>query len=272
MPRTHTHEHSARRAFTLVELLVVIGIIAVLVAITFGVATTVTNSGRQRATEGALGVLDQALDAYVSAQGSNPPAIIRVEPGLLPGNDPGYFPLIDGYSEDDQQTVNTVGLFLYEAQSVPAVADMIAGLDAKFVRSYRPGATGAAALQPELTTVFDGWGNPIRMVHPRFSGQVLDGNRGVGNPGNPVDLTITANGYLVGAELQIQSSDIILARVRRNALTDADYQADASLTGDSDGGVPPSPRPYFYSAGPDGDPSTIEDNVYSTTPRFPGQG
>ena len=31
-------------------------------------------------------------------------------------------------------------------------------------------------------------------------------------------------------------------------------------TADSDGGVCPGGQPYFYSAGPDGDPSTVEDN------------
>jgi hypothetical protein len=37
----------------------------------------------------------------------------------------------------------------------------------------------------------------------------------------------------------------------------------------SDGGTSPDARPYFYSCGPDGDPSTTADNVYIVTPTFP---
>jgi hypothetical protein len=36
---------------------------------------------------------------------------------------------------------------------------------------------------------------------------------------------------------------------------------------DADGGLTTN-RPYFYSAGPDGDPSTIEDNVYTVQPQI----
>lgn len=272
-PNEQVQTARVQRGFTLVELLVAIGIIAILVALTFGVATTVADSGRTRATEGAIGVLDQALDAYVQAQGSNPPALIKVETADMPtGNDPGYYPLFDGFSDDDQRPINTVGLFIYECRSVPAVQDLIAGLDPKFVANYRPGGTTGSALQPELTTILDAWGNPIRMVHPRFAGEVLDGTRINGDPGSFIDLTDDSNGYLVGAETFIPDGEIILSRVRRNALSDQDRRTSAELVGDSDGGLPPSPRPYFYSAGPDGDPSTIDDNVYSISPRFPNQG
>ena len=66
---------SRRSAFTLVELLVVIGIIGVLVAIVIGVAASVAEGGRARATEGVLRALDQSLDIYVEQRGGIPSAL-----------------------------------------------------------------------------------------------------------------------------------------------------------------------------------------------------
>jgi len=265
---------SDRRAFTLVELLVAIGIIVILVALTVGVGTAVANSGRERATEGALQTLDQVLDAYIQAKGGNPPAFVRVDESAIPtsslvsaGKD-GFFPLFDGYSEDDERAVNTVGLFLIAARSVPTTEDIIAGLDPKFVRRFQPGAT-ADALQPEATTIFDAWGNPFRMVHPRFDGEILASSRTTGDPGNAIDIAASSSTYLQGIENRWSGDGQLgLENLRRNALNDADRQQDSTLVGDSDGGICPSPRPYFYSAGPDGDPSTTDDNIYTTRPRF----
>lgn len=262
-----------RHAFTLVELLIAIGIIVVLVALTIGVGATMANAGKKRATEAAIQTLEQMLDAYIQSQGGNPPGLVRVENVRLPsaagisGSNDGYYPIVDGYSEEDDHIINTVGLFLYEARTVSAVQDILSGLDPKFVRTFQP--AGANPRQPELTTVFDAWGNPIRMVHPRFDDRILANDRSPGDPGQAVDLTVASRGFLVGAELTPSVlNNIVLGEVRRNALTGDDYTASPDLIGDSDGGICPSTRPYFYSAGPDGDPSTTEDNVYSATPRF----
>ena len=79
--------------------------------------------------------------------------------------------------------------------------------------------------------------------------------------------------------LPLDAANVIRMKfVRRNRLVDADF-GDAGLSGseggmnmggisdfdlvpDSDGGITSGNRPYFYSAGPDGNPATLDDNVY----------
>jgi len=60
-------------------------------------------------------------------------------------------------------------------------------------------------------------------------------------------------------------------QIRRNRLIKVDRDTP-DLVPDSDGGLTSGNRPYFYSAGPDGDPSTLEDNVYSNAPTHADPG
>jgi prepilin-type N-terminal cleavage/methylation domain-containing protein len=276
------------RAFTLVELLVVVGIIAVLVTITIGVAAAVADSGRKRATEGVLRGLDQTLDIYIETRGQIPPALVEVPPNRLVGGgplqgSPIFFPLVDGVGRGNSTElvrINSVGLYLLTTRDIPAIQDIIAGLDASLIRSIRSsgspdvGDAQSVAVQVELQSVVDGWGNPIRMVHPRFDGTIKGGG-----DFETINLLRSAeNGFFAPNELPLLAQRLLGVRqIRRLAPSDEDRR---TLTpdeiaenfvggvGDADGGICPSPRPYFYSAGPDGDPSTIDDNVYTVRPRF----
>jgi prepilin-type N-terminal cleavage/methylation domain-containing protein len=259
---------SARRhAFTLVELLVVIAIISILIAISLIVGERVVSGGKARATADTIRVLDSALADYVNRVGNIPDPTARVETTANAGTTDNLYPVFDGrdLGEGDEPVINSVGFFLYQAEGTSGISATIATINARFVRNFDP--DGAAGPQPELTTVFDAWDRPIRYVHPFFDGAWTDGDRAEGQAGNPVDLSDEAMSplkNLVPGELQV-------TQVRRNFLTDADRQATAGLVGDSDGGMCPTPRPYFYSAGGDGDPSTLDDNVYSTKPTRPKQ-
>jgi type II secretory pathway pseudopilin PulG len=279
-------------------MMVVIGIIVILVAITLGVANAVVEGGRKRATEGVLRALDQTMDIYIDKQGEIPPALVAVPPSRLVGGGPldgqtMYYPLIDGVVQVGNGTpylaIDSVGIYMFAAEQVPEIQSIVAGLDPRFVvraqgsaapeRGGGGGGPGASNTQPlvELTSVLDAWGNPVRVVHPRFD-SIIVGSGQFGSIGI-LPTTDASDGYFTASELpRLGGRYLPFRRIRRLAPTEAEWRDFDETTidrnfangvGDSDGGACPSPRPYFYSAGPDGDPSTIADNVYTTRPRFP---
>lgn len=283
------HRRTEWAAFTLIELLVVIGIIGLLAAISLGVGARMVTTGKTRATEGVLQALDQTLSTYIDSKGEIPPALVAVRNedlprsiGSLVGNgNPGYYPALDGTTDDGEMLVNSIGYFLYAAQDVPSVQSVLAGIDPKFVRQYTPsqqagGSSGGVgpgvslAEQPQLLTVFDAWGNPIRFVHPKFDGIIEKTRRVEGDDGQAINISAHQNGYFDQGFLQTLQTNrsFIVSNVRRNKMTPAERREDPDLVADSDGGTCPGPRPYFYSCGPDGDPSTTDDNVYTTIPTF----
>lgn len=251
---------TSRRAFTIIELLVVIGIIAILVALGLVVASKVSGSGKQRATEQVLRALDAALAQYISANGGNPPPTVE-DP--RPGGFTRLIAVIDGRNFTGGgagEMINSVGLFMLQCRSVPAADAELKKLDSRLAREYDPDQPDSSPTtpnfqqQPMLLTAFDGWGNPIRYVHPAFKGVV------VADP-----TSATADRVTVVSRLGPAPSG------KAYAISDV-RRADGSFTGgapfDADGGIPPSNRPYFYSCGPDGDPTTTDDNIYLTTPKF----
>lgn len=279
----------SRPGLTLIEVLVVLVIIGILATLTVTVASKVSGAGKGRMTQDAIRVLDQALTSYVSAKEANPPAVLR-DPREPSGR--RLIPVADARNMDtareDQTMLNSGGFFVYQAQTAAGLSGLFSSLDTRIfskfdadstenqfldangsvdteIDQFLPGGTpGGPANQPDwnnqprIPTVLDGWGRPIRYVHPTFGG-VLSGSRL--NPQlagtNPVDLDAAEWG-----ELKSAGQNWSFSQVRRNK-----SNADA-LGADSDGGRPVGGRPYFYSAGADGDPSTLDDNLYSMRPEF----
>ncbi len=235
-----------RRGFTLIELLVVILIISVLIGLGLAVGARVVGGGKTAQTRDLIKVLDNVLNSYEQATDKMPPAAI-LDPRQEEGNPTGtivYMPLADAVA-DDGSPINSVGLFLAEARKVAGVAELLEGVDATRYRlfAYTPAAAlddMPGASEPELMTMLDAWGNPIRFVHPAFHGvRRMDED--------VVDI--------LGAAPS-PATAYYPTEIRRNP---AAQDADGGLT---------SGRPYFYSAGPDGDPSTIDDNVYTVQPQI----
>lgn len=248
-----------RRAFTAIELLVVLAIIAVLVGLVLAISTRVAGTGKQRLTEQTLRVLDTALGAYTQATGANPPPVVEDPRVDRTANQVRLLPVADARNMTggtEGAIINSVGLFILQAQNVPEAKSALANLDPKLLRDFSPdGITNTTSLQPVVPTVFDGWGNPIRYVHPAFKGSVNAQTLGLGTASE------AASVQAVLGPIRIQGATYGISQIRRTP-----------ASRDADGGTPPADRPYFYSAGPDGDPSTIDDNIYLTRPSFPSGG
>mgnify|MGYP000266772146 CR=1 FL=1 len=283
MLRTHnrpgaaaTSRGTSNRAFTLIELLIVIGIIGLLIAITLAVGGQVAKGGKERLTRDTLRVLDTALSEYINANDGIPDAmhLDRVQ-----GNINYFIPVADArdMEHDDQtpaqlikgnQMINSVGLFIEQVKNVPKAKTAIDSLPTKVIRLLDPDNPDPAALdQRKRLTVMDAWGRPIRYVHPAFDGLVLESP---GDTTSPRDV-----GTIVGPPSGSDQYSIGKIRRNRDALPPSN-PVKAEELADSDGGVCVGNRPYFYSAGPDGkvgyDPATETDhnadNIYSTAPTF----
>lgn len=244
------NRHGAiRRGFTMIELLVVVLIISVLIALGLAVGARVVEGGKVSQTRDVLKTLDNVLNSYLQESGrSSVPASV-LDPRIDEGATPPVMlqmPMADAWDDENDRPINSVGLFLAEANRVAGVSNLLEGLDAKNYRlfAYTDAADLEAApgeSEPELMTILDAWGHPIRFVHPAFHGvrrsaeDVVDILGPVSSP---------ATGYYP-------------AEIRRDP-----------ARGDADGGLTTNGQPYFYSVGPDGDPATTEDNVYLVEPKI----
>jgi prepilin-type N-terminal cleavage/methylation domain-containing protein len=266
--RHYTYGPSARSGFTLIELLVVIGIIGLLIGITLVIGGGVMNGSRKSATLNTIQVLDSALEAYIkSTDGSPPPTAVGLDT-LTPNN------IFLGADARDMATGfmnNSIAVFMFQAAKVPDAKGVLDRLPPKFVKRYDGDdpAGGTTPPQPFVMTVFDGWMQPIRYVHPAFQGDVIGD---IATP-NPATTAARPTDQVVGAAPVGQT--YAMANIRRNHVV-------TTTAADSDGGVCPSTRPYFYSAGQDGlvgwlmdaSGNTIvtnnnTDNVYTTVPKLP---
>jgi prepilin-type N-terminal cleavage/methylation domain-containing protein len=276
-PRQHT-----RHAFTLIELLIVVAIIATLAAITTLVGSAVLNSGKKSATIGILQSLDQALTAYIDDKGANPPSLVMIPAERVPNSisdDAVYYPAIDGRgrenTSDELFEVNSVALFIESVRSVPQTQEVVNTISTRYIQNFSP----SEDFFPQLLTVFDAWGNPIRYVHPKFDGIVENERRTLGDAGAPVNVVNPNKPFYSQGALPLNATTVVRMKfVRRNRLVDEDFGdeglsggglslgglSDFELLPDSDGGITTGNRPYFYSAGPDGNPATLEDNIYLT--------
>lgn len=237
------------RAFTLMELLIVIAVIAILVGLALAVGARVAGSGREDKTRYTIKALDQSLDAFLSATNGIPPPALR-DPRAPGSADPmPLLPVADAYTPDGTGgIINSVGLYETQCRAHPEVAAVFKSMDTRFLRELDQDGNDISPGDPfpVLKTMFDAWDRPMRYVHPQLDGLLLATGGGpvqtVGVLGEPAD----GFAYFV-------------TQLRRNS---------TAPESDADGGICRSGRPYFYSAGADGNPATTEDNVYVTRPEF----
>jgi type II secretory pathway pseudopilin PulG len=152
--------------FTMVELLVVIGVIMILVSIVLVVSARVFSGQKAAATRNTLGTLDRMLDEYMTVSGTLP----RYRPEAWRGRPSRYV----GLSGDPLGTVETgpedfggqlhvrrpeVGVFLDQIAGYGAVDAMLEGLPSSAVLSYEidPGLGGQQTAERIRRTVADAW-------------------------------------------------------------------------------------------------------------------
>lgn len=260
MANARPHRFGALRgAFTLAELLVVIGVIAILIAIVAVVGLRAKTGAAEAITADTIRVLDVALSEYKNAKGGQPPPYVAV---LSPNpNAPILQPVADahGIGGDPAGPINSIAWLVRQLDSVPAAADALRGLNVKQITlAPRPDETAKI----DHKTILDGWGRPMRYVHPAFSGQIEATPHALGAYGSPRMTADVLGPAPFGGSWRV-------TQLRRTVFSDADRNAMTTpLVGDGDGGVPVGGSPYFYSGGADGDPSTTSDNVYTFRPEF----
>lgn len=237
MPKLSRLPRTRRSAFTLIELLIVIGIVTLLIAIGFAVANAVKGGAQERLTLATLQMLDQSLTEYVSVKSAIPPPIVKHP--VLPNNQ--YQPVADASVTSGSDIIPSLGWYLVQLEECEPARKVIDAINPKLVNvsNRTPGSAGG---DPDraFRTVRDAWGNPIRYVHPAFQGFVT--NAGAARTTTDI-LGNAPNG----------GSFTVPSLLRNNT------NSDAGRAGS---------RPYFYSAGPDGNASTTADNIYINKPDF----
>jgi len=195
---------AAARAFTLVELLVVITIIVVLVGIVLAVGAALGNSGAVTSTRNTLKVLDNALAEWEQSSGRTVTWGVNGTPAgaAYDMQETTYHVYLIsellatiGRSNDVKSMLSQVSqseLVTYTDQAPEWLRE---GQQAGF-QTLEPDAqsaswSGAIAAWEGQQTVLDAWDRPIRFIHPGrkwTSGDVLPGPEADGTVQTPLEV------------------------------------------------------------------------------------
>jgi prepilin-type N-terminal cleavage/methylation domain-containing protein len=267
---------TAGRGFTMVEVLVVIVVIALLVGISLTVAVRAVSSGKVRATENILKTVDQVITEFGSTAGKIP-AFHTDQFGVA-------YPMVDGVRVTGAGVGGplqpSLSLFLAEAAKLRLTDRMLQSIDSQFiVRTPVPAIGFDVTGLPfpnfiDGLVVLDGFGHPLRLVHPAFHGGYGKFYKlGAGGDFDE-DGGARPNLSVKGPATIFSAGNGAAIEFRRSCLPDPFIYGDnaAQGFGDADEGMCIANRPYLYSCGIDGNPGTRIDNIYvNGKPQFPAE-
>lgn len=175
-----------RRAFTLLELVVVIGVILVLMSLVLAVSTIVIQQAETRQLEATFANLESAVDEYEQALGRRLTYEDRTDQGAVALNwdvpfNPAFsynyleFPYnspTSGYTCNCNSSSDTHGWEKYIVHLLgimdrtEAASEIVARIDPNLLVAVRTGSDQPLPQGHALSTVVDPWGNAVAVVFP----------------------------------------------------------------------------------------------------------
>ncbi|MFU8848825.1 MAG: prepilin-type N-terminal cleavage/methylation domain-containing protein [Opitutales bacterium] len=150
------------KAFTLIELLMVFGVIAILAAITFGISKGVQDSQGRAKAKAELAMIAQALESFKNTHGDYPRAESDVESSA-----DELFKALLGWKKYDSASAAFVDKTTSEvpAQGPNPYLDIskLTYVDAAEPEEFNPEITSNT--KPENYRLLDPWGNPYRYYY-----------------------------------------------------------------------------------------------------------
>ena len=249
----------SRRAFTLLELVIVIGIILILMGLALAVTSSVLASNDRRTMENTFKMLDQALESWQGQMGREMTFGRRVVPGG--GTHPPDFTLAatgpsatyDIY-EENFNTTYMICVVLEKLSASPEALEVLSRIPGTSLRPVpvNPPATIIGEPIPANWSSTSAQTDPNQMPYPTAT--TPHAVREIVDPWGRRIGVVTAGRRATKAELASTASSPPPVDVDDGSVRTADEQ---NL------GVCRNRRNAFVSAGPDGDFATLGDNLYS---------
>ena len=244
-----------RRAFTVLELVIVIGVILVLMSLALTVTSVVLAANDRRSVQSTFVLLDQAITSWQSQAGremtagrrANPPGTPTVPDFTLGTNGPtaGF----EVYEENFLSTYS-ICIVLERLATTPDSAEIIARLPSTAIRFVPLNGTNAVEPLPTNWTQTTPQQDPNQMPPYASVREIFDPwNRRIG--------VIFPGRAATKAEIAAAVTNPTLIDVEDGSVRTMDEHFL---------GICRNRKMCFVSAGPDGDMGTTADNIYSYEP------